>query len=116
MFLVQGIRLPPLLLAAISGKLSLADALELSNKAAGIVVSKVGTYPVHKEELLREILADSQPESFDYRPMTWGRNGSIDKDLAAGGRDCCLYQWLLSIFFMPAMCSICSRLPNWEII
>lgn len=59
------------LLAAISGKLSLADALELSNKAAGIVVSKVGTYPVHKEELLREILADSQPESFDYRPMTW---------------------------------------------
>ena len=59
------------LLAAISGKLSLADALELSNKAAGIVVSKVGTYPVHKEELLREILADSQPESFDYRSMTW---------------------------------------------
>ena len=50
------------LLAAISGKLSLADALELSNKAAGIVVSKVGTYPVHKEELLREILADSQPD------------------------------------------------------
>lgn len=73
------------LLAAISGKLSLADALELSNKAAGIVVSKVGTYPVHKEELLREILADSQPESFDYRPMTWDEMARLTKTWQQAG-------------------------------
>ena len=42
MFLVQGIRLPPCCLRPFR-KASLADALELSNKAAGIVVSKVGT-------------------------------------------------------------------------
>ena len=73
------------LLAAISGKLSLADALELSNKAAGIVVSKVGTYPVHKEELLREILADSQPESFDYRPMTWAEMARLTRTWQQAG-------------------------------
>ena len=73
------------LLAAISGKLSLADALELSNKAAGIVVSKVGTYPVHKEELLREILADSQPESFDYRPMTWDEMARLTRTWKQAG-------------------------------
>jgi D-beta-D-heptose 7-phosphate kinase/D-beta-D-heptose 1-phosphate adenosyltransferase len=58
------------LLAAVAGRLSLPDALELSNKAAGIVVSKVGTYPVHREELLKEILSDSNREARDYRPMT----------------------------------------------
>ena len=73
------------LLAAISGKLSLADALELSNKAAGIVVSKVGTYPVHKEELLREIIADSQPESFDYRPMTWDEMARLTRTWQQAG-------------------------------
>lgn len=73
------------LLAAISGKLSLADALELSNKAAGIVVSKVGTYSVHKEELLREILADSQPESFDYRPMTWDEMARLTRTWQQAG-------------------------------
>ena len=73
------------LLAAISGKLSLADALELSNKAAGIVVSKVGTYPVHKEVLLREILADSQPESFDYRPMTWDEMARLTRTWQQAG-------------------------------
>lgn len=73
------------LLAAISGKLSLADALELSNKAAGIVVSKVGTYPVHKEELLREILADSQPESFDYRPITWDEMARLTRTWQQAG-------------------------------
>lgn len=73
------------LLAAISGKLSLADALELSNKAAGIVVSKAGTYPVHKEELLREILADSQPESFDYRPMTWDEMARLTRTWQQAG-------------------------------
>ena len=73
------------LLAAISGKLSLADALELSNNSAGIVVSKVGTYPVHKEELLREILADSQPESFDYRPMTWDEMARLTRTWQQAG-------------------------------
>ena len=45
------------LLAAVAGKLPLVEAINLANKAAGIVVSKVGTYPVHREELLKEILA-----------------------------------------------------------
>lgn len=43
------------LLAAIAGGLSKEDALVLANMAAGVVVSKVGTYPIHREELLMQI-------------------------------------------------------------
>lgn len=39
------------LAASLSGRLSLKNALELSNQAAGIVVGKLGTQPVHYEEL-----------------------------------------------------------------
>lgn len=35
------------LLAGVAGKLALADAVYMANRAAGIVVAKVGTYPVH---------------------------------------------------------------------
>lgn len=43
------------LLAAIAGGVSKEEALVLANMAAGVVVSKVGTYPIHQEELLRKI-------------------------------------------------------------
>lgn len=43
------------LLAAIAGGISKEEALVLANMAAGIVVSKVGTYPIHQEELLQKI-------------------------------------------------------------
>lgn len=46
------------LMACVAGSLPLADAVYLANKAAGIVVSKVGTYPVRRNELLRIISED----------------------------------------------------------
>ena len=44
------------LLAGVAGKLELADAIYMANRAAGIVVAKVGTYPVHRDELLKDLL------------------------------------------------------------
>ena len=38
-------------IAAVGGKLSIRTALNIANAAAGIVVAKVGTYPVHRREL-----------------------------------------------------------------
>ena len=38
-------------IAAVGGKLSIRTALNIANAAAGIVVAKVGTYPVHIREL-----------------------------------------------------------------
>ena len=58
------------LLVAIAGKLPLEEAINLANKAAGIVVSKVGTYPVHREELLKEILAAERKIGSHYRPLS----------------------------------------------
>ena len=46
------------LLAGVAGKLELADAIYMANRAAGIVVAKVGTYPVHRDELLKDLLTE----------------------------------------------------------
>ena len=73
------------LLAAVAGKLPLAQALHLSNKAAGIVVSKVGTYPVHREELLQAVLADSRQNGTGYRPMSKKEIISLAKTWRAAG-------------------------------
>ncbi len=48
------------LLAGAAGKLSLEDAVFTANRAAGIVVGKAGTYPVRREELLRDIVAEER--------------------------------------------------------
>ncbi|MCD2435820.1 D-glycero-beta-D-manno-heptose-7-phosphate kinase [Acidaminococcus sp. NSJ-142] len=73
------------LLAAAAGKLPLAEALNLSNKAAGIVVSKVGTYPVHREELLKEVLACEEREGQDYRPLSWDEIESLARTWKTAG-------------------------------
>lgn len=43
------------LIASVAGGLELKRAIYLANRAAGIVVAKVGTYPVHREELLKDL-------------------------------------------------------------
>ncbi|MEG0798417.1 MAG: D-glycero-beta-D-manno-heptose-7-phosphate kinase [Acidaminococcaceae bacterium] len=57
------------LLASIAGGLSLTEAVYLANRAAGIVVSKVGTYPVHRDELLKDVLAENRKRGCGYRPL-----------------------------------------------
>ena len=57
------------LLAGIAGGLTLEDAVELANLAAGIVVSKVGTYPVHQSELLKAVLAEERRSGISYHPL-----------------------------------------------
>lgn len=48
------------LMACIAGKQDLENAIYAANKAAGIVVGKVGTYPVSRDELLGAVLADKK--------------------------------------------------------
>ncbi|MHC1718161.1 MAG: D-glycero-beta-D-manno-heptose-7-phosphate kinase [Acidaminococcaceae bacterium] len=57
------------LLAGAAGGLGLEDAIRLANRAAGIVVSKVGTYPVRRSELLKDVLAEERQRGFGYRPL-----------------------------------------------
>lgn len=73
------------LLAAVAGKIPLGEALSLSNKAAGIVVSKVGTYPVHREELLKEIMVADRQAGTGYRPLSRKEVFSLAKTWHAAG-------------------------------
>lgn len=59
------------LLAAAAGGLSLAEAIYMANRAAGIVVGKVGTYPVHRDELLKDLLAEERSLGYGFRPLSW---------------------------------------------
>ena len=59
------------LLAAVAGKLPLADAIFMANRAAGIVVARVGTYPVHRDELLKDLLTEERKQGKGYRPLSW---------------------------------------------
>jgi len=72
------------LLAAVAGGLKVEDAVYLANRASGIVVAKVGTYPVHRGELLKDVLEEERKEGRAYRTLTWEEIG----ELAATWRAC----------------------------
>lgn len=58
-------------LASIAGKLSIRTSLQIANEAAGIVVTKVGTYPIHRSELL-QVWDNWQPNRWaPYKPLSW---------------------------------------------
>ena len=65
------------LLAAAAGKVSLEDAIYLANRAAGIVVAKVGTYPVHRDELLKDLLTEERKQGRGYRTLSWQEIASL---------------------------------------
>ena len=59
------------LIAAAAGGLTLPEAVYMANRAAGIVVGKVGTYPVHRDELLQDLLAEERKLGYGFRPLSW---------------------------------------------
>lgn len=65
------------LLAAAAGKLELSDAVFMANRAAGIVVAKVGTYPVHRDELLKDLLVEERKQGRGYRTLSWDEIASL---------------------------------------
>ena len=65
------------LLAGVAGKLELADAIYMANRAAGIVVAKVGTYPVHRDELLKDLLTEERKQGRGYRTLSWQEIASL---------------------------------------
>ncbi len=59
------------LIAAAAGGLPLPEAVYIANRAAGIVVGKVGTYPVHRDELLQDLLDEERKLGYGFRPLSW---------------------------------------------
>lgn len=73
------------LLAGVAGKLKLADAVYMANRAAGIVVAKVGTYPVHRDELLKDLLTENRKQGRGYRTLSWEEISSLAATWKAAG-------------------------------
>lgn len=65
------------LLAGVAGKLELSQAVYMANRAAGIVVAKVGTYPVHRDELLKDLLTEERKQGTGYRTLSWEEIASL---------------------------------------
>lgn len=59
------------LLAAVAGGMSKEQAVYMANRASGIVVAKVGTYAVHRNELLKDVLEEERKEGNGYRTLSW---------------------------------------------
>ena len=73
------------LLVAAAGKLELADAVYMANRAAGIVVAKVGTYPVHREELLKDLMTEERKQGKGYRTQSWEEIAALARNWKACG-------------------------------
>lgn len=65
------------LLAAAAGGLSLPEAVYMANRASGIVVGKVGTYPVHRDELLQDLLSEEHRLGYGFRPLSRKEIGDL---------------------------------------
>lgn len=73
------------LLAGAAGGLDLSDTVYMANRAAGIVVGKVGTYPVHRDELLKDLLAEQRKDGYGYRTLSWQEIESLANTWRACG-------------------------------
>ncbi len=59
------------LAAALAAGKDSETALKLANTAAGIAVSRVGTYPVKRDEVLDAWESEGRDLRKNYRPLTW---------------------------------------------
>lgn len=73
------------IIAAAAGGLSLEEMVYMANRASGIVVGKVGTYPVHRDELLADLLAEERRMGQGYRPLSWDEVASLVKTWHVAG-------------------------------
>ena len=73
------------LLAGAAGKLALQDAVFMANRAAGIVVAKVGTYPVQRDELFKDLLTEERKQGRGYRTLSWSEIESLAKTWRSSG-------------------------------
>ena len=73
------------LIAAAAGGLMLPEAVYMANRAAGIVVGKVGTYPVHRDELLQDLLDEERKLGYGFRPLSWKEIADLSQIWRKGG-------------------------------
>ena len=72
------------LIASAAGGLPLPKAVYMANRAAGIVVGKVGTYPVHRDELLQDLFNEEQKLGY-VRPLSWKEIADLAQIWHKGG-------------------------------
>ena len=73
------------LIAAVAGGLPLPEAIYMANRAAGIVVGKVGAYRVHRDELLQDLLNEERKLGYGFRPLSWKEIADLAQIWHRGG-------------------------------
>jgi D-beta-D-heptose 7-phosphate kinase/D-beta-D-heptose 1-phosphate adenosyltransferase len=75
------------LIAAVSGGLPLSEAIYMANRAAGIVVGKVGAYRVHRDELLQDLLDEERKLGHGFRILSWKEIANLAQIWHRGGEE-----------------------------
>ncbi|MBR4909509.1 MAG: bifunctional heptose 7-phosphate kinase/heptose 1-phosphate adenyltransferase [Acidaminococcaceae bacterium] len=75
------------LIAAVAGGLPLSEAIYMANRAAGIVVGKVGAYRVHRDELLQDLLDEERKLGYGFRVLSWKEIANLAKIWHRGGEE-----------------------------
>ena len=65
------------MICSIAANLSMRTALHIANGAAGIVVSKVGTYPIHRQELIELWMSLQEGKYVEKSVYSWEEMKSI---------------------------------------
>ncbi len=65
------------MICSIAANLSMRTALHVANGAAGIVVSKVGTYPIHRQELIELWMSLQEGKYVEKSVYSWEEMKSI---------------------------------------
>ena len=60
-----------MMICSIAANLSMRTALHVANGAAGIVVSKVGTYPINRQELIDLWMSLQEGKSIEKSLYSW---------------------------------------------
>ena len=57
----------------------------MANRAAGIVVGKAGMYPLHRDELLQDLLDEERKLGYGFRPLSWKEIADLAQIWHKGG-------------------------------
>ena len=99
------------MICSIAANLSMRTALHVANGAAGIVVSKVGTYPIHRQELIDLWMSLQEGKFIEKSLYSWEEMKTLVRQWQDQGDTVVLLMDTL-IFFIGGILRTCKKRLN----
>lgn len=99
------------MICSIAANLSMRTALHVANGAAGIVVSKVGTYPIHRQELIDLWMSLQEGKSIEKSLYSWEEMKTLVRQWQDQG-DTVVFLMDALIFFIEGILRTCKKRLN----